>query len=400
MKCPKCQKDIVDGSIICEYCGCDIKGYSILEGNGTQQRRNAIESGQENHKSNTPIYYAGVPTAIVWSIVIWVVLILLSVWIWSTGSDIIEMMSEDIMFASSVIILLIYSIFLFYQGYTELRVEKELLTKYHNYTDEDGNDISKEKEPEIIIKETTVPDVSKESIHSSSTRKTSSLTIECPYCHKKIPHIAGTKTLCPFCNKLVELPKEEQESRIHKIKTYLRRDKYIYLSAVLSLLCIILLIVAVEYNQKYSTLKEEYSSLQDSYEDLQDDYSDLIQTNSTLQLEYEDLQAELENYKDQQATINDQNKKLEELQSQYNTLKQERDSLQAQVDAKKAEQERIAEEQAQQALQQNYGATVYWVSGGEVYHSTPNCSTLRRSSNIQSGTIAQSGKSRACKVCN
>ena len=43
--------------------------------------------------------------------------------------------------------------------------------------------------------------------------------------------------------------------------------------------------------------------------------------------------------------------------------------------------------------------TVYWVAGGEVYHSTSNCSTLKRSSNIQSGTIAQSGKSRPCKVC-
>ena len=42
---------------------------------------------------------------------------------------------------------------------------------------------------------------------------------------------------------------------------------------------------------------------------------------------------------------------------------------------------------------------VYWVPNGEVWHSTPNCRSLARSSGIQSGTIAQSGKSRGCKNC-
>ena len=49
--------------------------------------------------------------------------------------------------------------------------------------------------------------------------------------------------------------------------------------------------------------------------------------------------------------------------------------------------------------QQNVGSTVYWVDSGEVYHSTPNCSTLSRSKNIHSGSVAQSGKPRRCKVC-
>lgn len=44
--------------------------------------------------------------------------------------------------------------------------------------------------------------------------------------------------------------------------------------------------------------------------------------------------------------------------------------------------------------------TVYWTPSGKVYHSSPNCSTLSRSSNVLSGTISQSGKSRACEVCN
>lgn len=44
-------------------------------------------------------------------------------------------------------------------------------------------------------------------------------------------------------------------------------------------------------------------------------------------------------------------------------------------------------------------SVVYWTAGGEVYHSTSSCSTLKRSKNILSGAISQSGKSRPCKVC-
>ncbi|MFR5889454.1 MAG: hypothetical protein ACLUFM_00315 [Lachnospiraceae bacterium] len=37
-------------------------------------------------------------------------------------------------------------------------------------------------------------------------------------------------------------------------------------------------------------------------------------------------------------------------------------------------------------------ATVYWVKSGSVYHRDPDCAQLRRSSDIMSGTAAQSGK--------
>lgn len=46
----------------------------------------------------------------------------------------------------------------------------------------------------------------------------------------------------------------------------------------------------------------------------------------------------------------------------------------------------------------SYG-TVYWVPKGKVWHSTSSCPTLSRSSTVYSGTIAQSGKPRGCKVC-
>lgn len=149
--------------------------------------------------------------------------------------------------------------------------------------------------------------------------------------------------------------------------------------------------------EKYNDLVEDYNELRSTYKKLHTDYNSLVD-------EHNKLKEEINNYKDQQATITDLTTKLTELHTQYDTLQAERDSLQAQVDAKKAEQERIAQEQAAQQAQQQQanagGGTVYWVAGGSVYHSTPNCPTLKRSSNIQSGSISQSGKSRACKVCN
>lgn len=48
------------------------------------------------------------------------------------------------------------------------------------------------------------------------------------------------------------------------------------------------------------------------------------------------------------------------------------------------------------------GQTVYWTPGGKSYHSTPNCTTLKRSKKICSGTIAEAkaaGKSDPCNVC-
>ena len=47
--------------------------------------------------------------------------------------------------------------------------------------------------------------------------------------------------------------------------------------------------------------------------------------------------------------------------------------------------------------------TVYWVSGGSVYHSTKDCPSLSRSKNIQSGTVEEAkaaGKTEPCKVCH
>lgn len=45
-------------------------------------------------------------------------------------------------------------------------------------------------------------------------------------------------------------------------------------------------------------------------------------------------------------------------------------------------------------------ATVYWTPSGAVYHVSRNCPTLSRSRTVLSGSISDSKKSRACKVCS
>lgn len=43
--------------------------------------------------------------------------------------------------------------------------------------------------------------------------------------------------------------------------------------------------------------------------------------------------------------------------------------------------------------------TVYWTSGGSVYHSTKKCPSLSRSKSIKSGSVSKCPKKRSCKVC-
>ena len=45
-------------------------------------------------------------------------------------------------------------------------------------------------------------------------------------------------------------------------------------------------------------------------------------------------------------------------------------------------------------------STVYCVDSGKVYHTTKDCPSLSRSGRTSTGTVAQSGKSRACKNCS
>lgn len=44
--------------------------------------------------------------------------------------------------------------------------------------------------------------------------------------------------------------------------------------------------------------------------------------------------------------------------------------------------------------------TVYWTANGSVYHLSKTCSSLSKSKNILSGSISDSQKPRACKLCS
>lgn len=153
-----------------------------------------------------------------------------------------------------------------------------------------------------------------------------------------------------------------------------------------------------DYNESQSLLEKANAdklALQSKIDTLRDELSVAESDRDSYKLQLEELE-------NQQATIVDMTAKLEELQSQYVSLLEERDSLQEQVDAKKLAEEQAQREQEQNRLNQpssEYGRTVYWVSGGSVYHLSPNCPTLKRSTNIHSGSISASGKSRCCKVC-
>lgn len=139
------------------------------------------------------------------------------------------------------------------------------------------------------------------------------------------------------------------------------------------------------------------------YNSVRVEYKDKIESYRTLctykDEKYDDLESTINNYKDQQSTIDDLNNKLTELQNQYDTLQSERDSLQQQVNIQKYEEEQAVILAQQQQYEDDSYDTVYWSSGGECYHSTPDCVGLKRSTDISSGSIAMSDR-RACKLCN
>lgn len=152
-----------------------------------------------------------------------------------------------------------------------------------------------------------------------------------------------------------------------------------------------------ELRSQVSDCNAEVSSLQKSNSDLKSKISSLENEKNALELEHSKCQ-------DQQATIDDEKAKLEGLHTKLDALQNERDSLQAQVNEKKLEEEKAAKQKDERRIEKESRSagieqTVYWVSGGKCYHTTQNCPTLKRSSNIHSGSISASGKSRCCKVC-
>lgn len=227
--------------------------------------------------------------------------------------------------------------------------------------------------------------------------------INCPHCGKAVSAIANTNT-CPYChNKLdsqIEQSQEDLKSKKKKkLKTIL---SYSYL--LISLLVIGILMNNLSIlNSQNNTLRKNIESYEediDSYDSENKSLKNQIAELEDYKSKYNQLNSQINNYQDQQATIDDLNAQVTNLQSQYDSLLAERDSLQQQVDAKQAAAEQAARKAQEEQYSNDVSGTVYWVSGGECYHSTPNCATLKRSSNIQSGSISSAGGRRPCKVCH
>lgn len=227
--------------------------------------------------------------------------------------------------------------------------------------------------------------------------------IDCPHCGKAI---SATSEKCPYCqqeiNQQPEQPQEDNKTQKLNIK------KILFIAyAVLSVFVILGLYNSLSSakmrNENLQKKNEAYQYDIDDYKDTNKDLKKQLAEKEDYESKYNELNSQLDNYKDQQATINDQNNKLTEIQSQYDSLQSERDNLQQQVDAKKAAEEqaaRAAQQQQWEQESQSNEETVYWVAGGECYHSSPNCATLKRSSNIMSGSVSSAGGRRPCKVCH
>ncbi len=174
-------------------------------------------------------------------------------------------------------------------------------------------------------------------------------------------------------------------------------------------------------------LDDEISSLQETIESLQKDVDkyvsniqplesraaelesvndDIAQSFSTAQDTLDKKQKELESAEariDELSVLENQQSEIDELNGRAESLQQENAELREQISSLEASQTSGRSSGSNTSSQEEddtpRGAIVYWTPGGKVYHSTPNCSTLKRSKTIYEGTISESGKSRGCKVC-
>ena len=253
--------------------------------------------------------------------------------------------------------------------------------------------------------------------------------------------ISGTKEKIKNWGKKV---KKDFSDLINGIKTsvkhffdfkgYSGREKTLG-SVILALLSAIAVFAILSantsyYKNKLDDLIKNYNLLAEKYTELREDYSELSNRDTQREVrlvEKENKYKELQDkYENKEGELYRKNKKISEL---YEEIRRRDAALKAQGlyydDGSRSisiiPEEEIIEEEAdtdnnnaggweddydykddydyeEDYDDDDYG-TVYWTSGGKVYHSTKDCPSLGRSSNIRSGSISESGKSRACKNC-
>ena len=199
---------------------------------------------------------------------------------------------------------------------------------------------------------------------------------------------------------------------LDKFKNLIYDKRFKTISAFVVSIGLIILIEVDAITYTSNTI-DEYNSLIKDYNHLYDECDKVYDA-------YYDLNNKIDYYEDQKETIKELNQQIDDLTAQNQSLISDKESLQNQITDLKKQVENLKNNDDNSGgnggrpITSSSGngfrfpstnnstqasGTVYWTSGGDVYHSTPDCSALSRSSNISSGTISQSGKSRACKIC-
>lgn len=102
--------------------------------------------------------------------------------------------------------------------------------------------------------------------------------------------------------------------------------------------------------------------------------------------------------------------KISQLESTIETYRQEQESSQSQgstgygsPSAQTSNDSVTGWDTSSEYVPEPEGGIVYWTPNGKSYHSTQNCTTLKRSKTIRSGTVSEaiaSGHGDPCNVCN
>lgn len=127
----------------------------------------------------------------------------------------------------------------------------------------------------------------------------------------------------------------------------------------------------------------------------------------TAALERDQLLAERDTLLSEKQDLQNQ---LAQAQSDYSVLQEKYDELSGAdptPEASAAPEEKDPQSTSDDDSDSDYTpsdpiGTVYWTSGGEKYHSTKDCASLKRSKTIKSGSVSEAksaGKSSPCKNC-
>ncbi len=135
-----------------------------------------------------------------------------------------------------------------------------------------------------------------------------------------------------------------------------------------------------ELNNQMETAQSQLVSMTTERDKLEEENQDQKDQLAYLNTEITSYEEKISAYVDQSETISQQTETIDELNVQLQNLQEKYDAL-------------------EEAHSKCKKITVYWTKSGQVYHWKKTCKVLKKEKNIQSGTIEESGKSKACQQC-